>query len=46
VAALSRGAFGDLSWVERRSLADGAAAFDDLQKGRTAAAKVVLEPEH
>ena len=46
VAALSRGAFGDLSWVERRSLADGAAAFHDLQQGRTAAAKVVLEPEH
>ena len=44
VAALSRGAFGDLSWVERRSLADGARAFDDLHRGRTASAKVVLEP--
>ena len=46
VAALARGAFGDLSWVERRSLEDGAAAFDDLHQGRTAAAKVVLEPAH
>ena len=44
VAALARGAFGDLSWVERRSLADGARAFDDLHRGRTASAKVVLEP--
>lgn len=46
VAALARGAFGDLSWVERRSLADGAAAFDDLHQGRTASAKLVLEPHH
>jgi len=46
VAALARGAFGDLSWVERRTLADGAAAFDDLHQGRTASAKVVLEPAH
>ena len=46
VAALARGAFGDLSWVERRSLADGARAFDDLHQGRTASAKIVLEPAH
>jgi alcohol dehydrogenase len=46
VAALARGAFGDLSWVERRSLCDGAGAFDDLHRGRTASAKVVLEPAH
>ena len=46
VAGLARGAFGDLSWVERRSLADGAQAFDDLHQGRTASAKVVLEPTH
>ena len=44
VAALARGAFGDLAWVERRPLSDGARAFDDLHHGRTAAAKVVLEP--
>ena len=35
VAALYRGAFGDLAWVEERSLADGAAAFADLDRGRT-----------
>jgi alcohol dehydrogenase len=46
VAALSRGVFGDLSWVERRPLAAGAQAFDDLHHGRLAAAKVVLEPAH
>ena len=44
VAALHRGAFGDLAWVEERPLADGAAAFADLHHGRTAAAKVVLRP--
>lgn len=44
VAALARGAFGDLSWVERRRLADGPAAFADLHAGRLATAKVVLEP--
>ncbi len=44
VAALARGAFGDLSWVQTRPLAEGAAAFADLHAGRTAAAKVVLQP--
>jgi len=44
VAALHRGAFGDLAWVEERSLADGPAAFADLDAGRTAAAKIVLRP--
>jgi 2-desacetyl-2-hydroxyethyl bacteriochlorophyllide A dehydrogenase len=44
VAALHRGTFGDLAWVEERSLADGAAAFADLDQGRTAAAKIVLRP--
>ena len=46
VAALHRGVFGDLSWVERRPLSDGAQAFDDLHHGRLASAKVVLEPAH
>ncbi len=46
VDALARGTFGDLSWVERRPLADGAQAFDDLHQGRTASAKLVLEPSH
>ena len=44
VAALSRGVFGSLGWVERRALADGAQAFQDLHHGRTASAKVVLQP--
>ena len=44
VAALYRGTFGDLGWVEERSLADGASAFADLDGGRTAAAKIVLRP--
>jgi alcohol dehydrogenase len=44
VAALARGVFGDLSWVERRRLAEGAQAFDDLHHGRLASAKVVLQP--
>jgi len=46
VAALDRGVFGDLGWVERRPLSAGAQAFDDLHHGRLAAAKVVLEPAH
>jgi threonine dehydrogenase-like Zn-dependent dehydrogenase len=44
VAALDRGVFGSLDWVERRPLADGAQAFEDLHLGRLAAAKVVLQP--
>ena len=44
VLALDRGVFGDLSWVEERRLDAGAAAFEDLHHGRTAAAKVVLRP--
>ena len=44
VAALDRGVFGDLGWVEERPLADGARAFDDLDRGRTAAAKILLRP--
>ncbi len=46
VAGLERGVFGDLSWVERRPLSQGAQAFDDLHHGRLASAKVVLEPAH
>ena len=44
VASIDRGVFGDLSWVERRPLAQGAQAFEDLHHGRVASAKVVLEP--
>ena len=45
VTALADGALGPLDWVEERTLGQGAAAFHDLDKGRTAAAKVVLRPE-
>ncbi len=44
VAALARGVFGELSWVERRPLSEGARTFDDLHHGRLASAKVVLQP--
>ena len=44
VAALHAGAFGDLSWVEQRPLADGPRTFEDLDQGRSAAAKIVLVP--
>lgn len=42
--AIGRGLLGDLSWVETRPLSEGARAFDDLDKRRTAAAKIVLIP--
>lgn len=44
VRAIDEGAFGDLAWVEERPLSDGARAFEDLDKGRSAAAKIVLRP--
>src|SRR3982751_6165638 len=44
VASLYRGGFGDLSWVEERALAEGAKAFVDLDRGHSAAAKIVLRP--
>ena len=44
VQSIYRGAFGDLSWVDVRPLADGAKAFQDLDQGRTASAKVILCP--
>jgi alcohol dehydrogenase len=44
VAAIHRGAFGDLSWVDVRPLADGPQAFKDLDQGKAASAKVILTP--
>lgn len=44
VDLLARNAFGDLSWVEKRSLDEGPEAFSDLHAGRIAAAKVLLKP--
>jgi 2-desacetyl-2-hydroxyethyl bacteriochlorophyllide A dehydrogenase len=46
VAAISRGVFGDMAWVEERSLVDGQQAFMDLHEGRSASAKIVLRPGH
>ncbi|MEH6451860.1 MAG: alcohol dehydrogenase catalytic domain-containing protein [Psychromonas sp.] len=45
VDALYSGALGDLNWIEHRNLSEGAAAFDDLNNGRTAAAKIILNCE-
>ena len=42
--ALHDGRLGALEWVEVRSLSDGARAFEDLDAGRTAAAKIILAP--
>ena len=42
VDALYRGRFGDLAWVEERRLDAGAMAFVDLDRGTSAAAKIVL----
>ena len=44
LAALHQGVLGDPGWVEQRPMVDGAAAFDDLDEGRTPAAKIVLVP--
>ncbi len=44
VNALHEGAFGDLSWVEARSLTDGEHAFRDLDEGKAASAKLILVP--
>lgn len=42
VQALESARFGRISWIERRALADGARAFDDIDAGSVAAAKIVL----
>jgi 2-desacetyl-2-hydroxyethyl bacteriochlorophyllide A dehydrogenase len=44
VDALHRGVFGDLAWVEERTLAQGPQAFVDLDRGHSASAKIVLVP--
>jgi len=44
IAALAQGRFGDLAWVEERTLSQGPAAFGDMVEGRVAAAKIVLRP--
>ncbi|MGL4728556.1 MAG: alcohol dehydrogenase catalytic domain-containing protein [Bosea sp. (in: a-proteobacteria)] len=42
VNALASGQLGGLGWFEERPLADGAAAFADIDKGATPAAKIML----
>ncbi len=44
VAALHAGVFGDLTWVEQRPLADGPQTFEELDQGKSAAAKIILVP--
>lgn len=45
VAAMQSGALGGLDWFELRSLSSGSDAFDDLVRGRTASAKIILRPD-
>lgn len=42
--AIFNGKLGKLSWIEKRPLKDGAAAFDDISSGRCAAPKIILQP--
>lgn len=44
LAALHDGRLGALDWIERRPLAEGSMAFEDLDAGRTPAAKIILTP--
>jgi L-iditol 2-dehydrogenase len=44
VDALASNRLGDLSWFEQRGLKEGAAAFSDIDAGKTRAAKIVLRP--
>ena len=38
--------FGEINWIEKRSLFDGANAFKDIRSGNVQAPKVILIPEH
>lgn len=44
IHALHDGSLGSLEWIEVRRLAEGSTAFEDLDSGRAAAAKIVLIP--
>jgi alcohol dehydrogenase len=44
LAALHDGRLGALDWIEERPLAEGGQAFQDLDAGRTPAAKIILRP--
>lgn len=43
-AAIFDGRLGPLDWIEKRALADGFKAFQDLRAGAVAAPKIVLNP--
>lgn len=45
-AAIFDGQFGPLEWIEKRPLSDGAQAFSDIRRGRSAAPKTMLIPAH
>jgi L-iditol 2-dehydrogenase len=38
--------FGDINWIEKRPLVDGANAFKDIRSGNVQAPKIILIPEH
>jgi 2-desacetyl-2-hydroxyethyl bacteriochlorophyllide A dehydrogenase len=44
VKLIHQGAFGNLAWLDSRPLSEGAQAFQDLDQGRAASAKVILCP--
>jgi L-iditol 2-dehydrogenase len=46
VDALYSGKLGNLNWIEQRPLSEGNNAFLDLSQGKTAAAKIILIPDH
>ncbi|MBB4000178.1 zinc-dependent alcohol dehydrogenase [Aureimonas pseudogalii] len=43
VALLASNRLGPLNWIEERPLEDGAAAFEDIDRGRFAKAKLILK---
>ena len=44
VAAMAAGHLGRLDWLEERPLAEGPRAFQELDAGKVAAAKIILRP--
>jgi threonine dehydrogenase-like Zn-dependent dehydrogenase len=44
LVAMASGALGKLDWFEERPLADAQRAFEDIDRGAVAAAKIILRP--
>ncbi|MFY0614117.1 MAG: alcohol dehydrogenase catalytic domain-containing protein, partial [Hyphomicrobiaceae bacterium] len=42
LAGLATGTFGEIDWTEQRPLSEGANAFQELQHGKVATAKIIL----